>query len=87
MQLFTDASGAVGWDAFWNGRWLQACWSHPQSVMPIVWKELYVIVCAVHSWGISGLSRDSPYPTSPLTVQFFVPIQHDVCLIKQLKST
>ena len=49
MQLFTVASGTEGWGAFWNGRWLQARWSHPQSVMPIVWKELYVIVCAVHS--------------------------------------
>ena len=51
MELFTDVSGAQGWDAFWNGRWLQSHWSQQQSLMPIVWKELYAIVCAVHTWG------------------------------------
>jgi len=49
MQLFMDASGIEGWFAFWQGCWLQARWSHQQSAMPIVWKELYAIVCAVHS--------------------------------------
>jgi len=51
MELFTDASGTQGWGAFWNGRWLQSHWTECQSTMPIVWKELYAIVCAVHSWG------------------------------------
>ena len=51
MELFTDASGTQGWGAFWNGRWLQSQWTECQATMPIVWKELYAIVCAVHSWG------------------------------------
>ena len=51
LQLYTDASGRDGWGAFWNDRWLQSHWSDSQSAMPIVWKELYAIVCAVHSWG------------------------------------
>jgi len=51
MQLFTDASGSKGWGAFWNGRWLQSKWTLAHSAMPIVWKELYAIVCAVHTWG------------------------------------
>jgi len=45
-QMLTE-----GWGAFRQGHWLQARWSHQQSSMPIVWKELYAIVCAVHSWG------------------------------------
>jgi len=48
MQLFTDASGSKGWGAFCNGR---SKWTAAQSTMPIVWKELNAIVCAVHTWG------------------------------------
>jgi len=51
MQLFTDTSGSKEWGAFWNGRWLQSKWTSAQSTMHIVWKELYVIVCAVQTWG------------------------------------
>ena len=49
LQLRTGASGRDGWGAFWNDRWLQSHWSNSQSAMPIVWKELYAIVCVVHS--------------------------------------
>ena len=51
MQLFTDASGTIGWGAYWSGRWLQGRWSEAQLHMDITWKELYVIVMAVHTWG------------------------------------
>ena len=51
MSLYTDASGKVGWGAYWSGRWLQAKWTPAQSNRNIMWKELYIIVCAVHTWG------------------------------------
>jgi len=51
MSLHTDASGRMGWGAYWSGRWLQAKWTPDQRNKNIMWKELYAIVCAVHSWG------------------------------------
>ena len=40
MNLYTDASGTLGWIAYWSGRWLQAQWSLNDSKKDIVWKEL-----------------------------------------------
>ena len=51
MQLFTDASGTIGWGAYWCGKWLQGRWSKLQLCMDIAWKELFAIVMAVHTWG------------------------------------
>ena len=51
MQLFTDASGTIGWGAYWSGKWLQGHWSEAQLDMDITWKELFAIVMAVHTWG------------------------------------
>ena len=51
LHLYTDASGAHGWGAYWDGRWLQSRWSLPQTEMDITWKELFAIVLAVHTWG------------------------------------
>ena len=51
MQLFTDASGTIGWGAYWSGKWLQGRWSAAQLNMDITLKELYAIVMAVHTWG------------------------------------
>ena len=53
MFLFTDASGSEGWDAYWSGRWLQDRWSSNQQKMNITRKELYAIVMAVNTWGVS----------------------------------
>ena len=51
MHLYTDASGSLGWGAFWSGHWLQAPWSLNQSEKHIVWKELFAIVNAVNTRG------------------------------------
>ena len=51
MQLFTDASGTNGWGAYWSGKWLQKHWSEAQIHKDIMWKELFAIVMAVHTWG------------------------------------
>ena len=51
MNLYTDASGTLGWGAYWSGRWLQAHWSLNDCKKDIVWKELFAIVAAVNSWG------------------------------------
>ena len=51
MKLFTDASGTIGWGAYWCGKWFQGCWSKLQLCMDIAWKELFAIVMAVHTRG------------------------------------
>ena len=51
MNLYTDASGTLGWGAYWSGRWLQAHWSLNDCKKDIVWKELFAIAAAVNSWG------------------------------------
>jgi len=48
LHLYSDASGAHWWG---DGKWLQSCWSLPQTEMDITWKELFAIVLAVHTWG------------------------------------
>ena len=50
MNLYTDASGTLGWGAYWSGRWLQARWSFNDCKKDIVWKELFAIAAAVNSW-------------------------------------
>ena len=59
MNLYTDASGTLGWGAYWSGRWLQARWSLNDCKKDIVWKELFAIAAAVNSWGhyITGGKR------------------------------
>ena len=59
MQLSTDASGTIGWGAYWSGRWLQGRWTEAQLSMNITWKELYSIVMAVHTWDHSGRGKNT----------------------------
>ena len=51
MSLFTDASGSLGWGAYWSGHWIQAHWSPDQVNKDIVWKELFTIASAVNTLG------------------------------------
>ena len=51
LELFTDASGTLGWGAFNSGRWLQGTWSPEQLAHSIEWKELYALVTAYCTWG------------------------------------
>ena len=51
MNLYTDASGILGWGAYWSGRWLQAHWSLNNCKKDIVWKEIFAIAAAVNSGG------------------------------------
>ena len=51
MSLFTDASGSLGWGAYWSRHWIQSHWSGNQVDRGIVWKELFAIASAVNTWG------------------------------------
>ena len=51
MSLCMDASGTLGWGAYWSGCWIQADWSPDQIGRDIAWKELFSIASAVNTWG------------------------------------
>ena len=53
MNLFTDASGTLGYGAYFNGAWFRGNW-RPHQRLPlrsIQWQELFAIVAAVCTWG------------------------------------
>ena len=50
MNLYTDASGTLGWGAYWSSRWLQVRWSLNNCNKDIVWKKLFAIAAAVNGW-------------------------------------
>ncbi len=51
FNLFTDATGHLGYGAYWNGHWFSKTWSSNLLDMSIEWKELYAIVMACETWG------------------------------------
>ena len=46
IELFTDASGALGFGAYFGGSWLRGDWPPHQSSCSIQWKELFAILAA-----------------------------------------
>ena len=55
LQLQTDASGTIGFGAFFNGRWFRGDWSSQQLELSITFKELFAIVAACATWGVEWL--------------------------------
>lgn len=51
IQLYTDASGAIGYGAILGSRWLAGKWPTEWSTFNIMLLELYPIVAAVDTWG------------------------------------
>lgn len=56
MRLQTDASGSLGYGAYYNGHWFAGQWSAEQQDRDITYKELYAIVVACATWG-NGWTR------------------------------
>ena len=51
LQLYTDASGTLGFGAYFDGAWFSGPWSDQQLPKSIQWKEMFAIVAAVATWG------------------------------------
>ena len=51
LNLFTDASGTLGFGAYCKGAWIMGTWSKEQLSRSIQWKELFAIVAAAATWG------------------------------------
>ena len=52
LELYTDASGSLGFGAFFQGHWAHGTWPVHlgEDSQDITFKELYPIVLAVHLW-------------------------------------
>ena len=48
LSLFTDASGTLGYSAYFQGTWIIDTWSKQQLANSIQWKELTAIAA---TWG------------------------------------
>ena len=53
LGLFTDASGAIGWGAYYGRehRWIQGQWATDVEHLSIEFKELYALLAACLAWG------------------------------------
>ena len=51
LNLYTDASGSLGYGAVYGSRWLYGAWSDEWKGCNITLLELYPIVLAVTTWG------------------------------------
>ena len=51
LQLFTDASGGVGYGAVCGPEWFSGTWPASWNALNITVLELYPIVAAVETWG------------------------------------
>ena len=56
LQLFTDASGSLGYGGYLNGQWFQSHWLpqhciNPATGISIDWQELFAIYIACFIWG------------------------------------
>ena len=56
LELYTDASGTLGYGAYFGGAWLRADWLPHQMFHSIQWKELFAILAAASTWAVR-LSR------------------------------
>ena len=53
LQLFTDASGSLGFGTYFNGGWFRGDWQ-PHQYLPlctIQWLELFTIMAVASTWG------------------------------------
>ena len=51
LELFTDASGSLGYSIFYMGRWLAQPWTSELRDRSIQWQELYSIAITCLLWG------------------------------------
>lgn len=62
LQLFTDASGAIGFGGFFHNAWFQGKWEPHQQInkskgISIDWQEYFPIVIACELWGAQWANK------------------------------
>ncbi|XP_078365995.1 uncharacterized protein LOC144650218 [Oculina patagonica] len=51
LEVTSDASGSVGFGAYFNDEWFSGSWASSQASQSIAYKELFPIVIAARVWG------------------------------------
>ena len=51
LKLSTDASGTIGYGAYFQGAWIADTWSDQHLQHSIQWKELFAVLAAAATWG------------------------------------
>lgn len=51
LEVTSDASGSLGFGAYFNGEWFSCAWVSSQASHSIAYKELFPIIIAAHVWG------------------------------------
>lgn len=51
LEVTSDASGSVGFGAFFRGAWFNGSWVSAQASQSIAYKELFPVVVAARIWG------------------------------------
>ena len=51
LKVTSDASGSLGFGAYFNGEWFSGSWVSCQTSHSIAYKELFPVVIAAHVWG------------------------------------
>lgn len=56
LQFFTDASGSIGYGAFYDNAWFQGRWKPEQTLnsflgISIAWQEMFPVYLACKAWG------------------------------------
>lgn len=57
FHVSSDAAGALGYGAIFNGHWFFGSWAESQRPLSIAYKELFPIVVAAHVWGNQWVAR------------------------------
>ena len=51
LEVMSDASGSLGFGAFFNGEWFSGSWVSSQASHSIAYRELFLVVIAPLVWG------------------------------------
>ena len=57
LQLYTDAAGSIGYGAVCDSQWFYGVWPESWRHYNITALEIYPIVAAVVTWGVSWKNR------------------------------
>jgi len=68
LNLFTDASGSLGYGAVFGSKWLSGTWNDLWRSRSITLLELYPIVLAVELWGESLANKCLSFYTDNLAL-------------------
>ena len=76
MELFTDASGRLGYGIFNTGHWIANPWPPVLQNRSIQWKELYPIALVCLLWGYQWTGKK--LPTLKTLKQISVPLKTQI---------